>query len=482
MRIVWQGADIPSNRTLLSGMGVNVFGVGYKSLAERVKETEANDLLRNFPEGAEVHLYPGVGGNLTIGEHEELAKRYEKFIEDNCGSLASWTEYDSMELGPEWIRGRRRDFYESFDDTCFRPVWKPELGMSVLTHLSATYPDVVIPRVAIEEQPGLLGTLRILSGRHETRYHLMAAKLLDQNQARPFATIYTITWTAPMRLGSTILWRDGSLHHHPALVKEQVRMDNRNMIESTGLNYQAILDDKPSEVSKLAIWSLQQFEEACASGVVLSLVPGSTASHQENTGAEGGVGASDTFSGESRNFQPHVPALRESSERSVLPSVSVGISPSYTKDEHGNNVYQDVSVVKSNSGTVRSCDTCFVNATCPAMRPGHECSFHLPVEIKTRDQVISLMQAMMEMQTARVAFARYAEELNGGYPDQTVSKEMDRLFSLIRTTKKMEEDNSFVKMTVEAKGSAGILSSIFGKAAGEAIAQPAIDTGSISPE
>ena len=66
------------------------------------------------------------------------------------------------------------------------------------------------------------------------------------------------------------------------------------------------------------------------------------------------------------------------------------------------------------------------------------------------------------MQGQRVAFARFAEQMNGGYPDPNVSQEIDRLFKLIKTTKELDDSREFIRMTVERQGTGGVLSAIFG--------------------
>jgi hypothetical protein len=66
------------------------------------------------------------------------------------------------------------------------------------------------------------------------------------------------------------------------------------------------------------------------------------------------------------------------------------------------------------------------------------------------------------MQGARVAFARFAEELNGGYPDPNTGQEIDRLFKIIGEVKKLEENKEFVRMTVERQTSGGVMSALFG--------------------
>ncbi len=84
---------------------------------------------------------------------------------------------------------------------------------------------------------------------------------------------------------------------------------------------------------------------------------------------------------------------------------------------------------------------------------------------KEEEQLKSLINAIIEMQGQRVAFMRFAEEMNGGYADPNVSQEIDRLFKLIKTTKELDDSREFIRMTVERQGSAGVLSSIFGERA-----------------
>jgi hypothetical protein len=66
------------------------------------------------------------------------------------------------------------------------------------------------------------------------------------------------------------------------------------------------------------------------------------------------------------------------------------------------------------------------------------------------------------MQGARVAFSRFAEELNGGYPDPNTGQEIDRLFKIVNEVKKLEENKEFIRITAERQSSGGVLSALFG--------------------
>jgi hypothetical protein len=130
--------------------------------------------------------------------------------------------------------------------------------------------------------------------------------------------------------------------------------------------------------------------------------------------------------------------------------------------ENGHDVLKEVPVVQSQSASLRNCNTCFVAANCPAFKPDNTCAFNLPVEVKTKDQLKSLLTAIIEMQGQRVAFMRFAEELNGGYADPNVSQEVDRLMKLVKSMKELDENKEFVRITAERSSSGGVLSAIFG--------------------
>ena len=130
--------------------------------------------------------------------------------------------------------------------------------------------------------------------------------------------------------------------------------------------------------------------------------------------------------------------------------------------EDGRDTLRDVPLVKSQSASLRQCDTCFVAANCPAFKPQNTCAFNLPIEVKTKEQMKALLTSIIEMQGMRVAFMRFAEELNGGYADPNTSQEIDRLLKLVGSVKDLESNKEFVQITASRQTSGGVLSAIFG--------------------
>ena len=132
------------------------------------------------------------------------------------------------------------------------------------------------------------------------------------------------------------------------------------------------------------------------------------------------------------------------------------------ENEDGRDILKQVPVVQTQGVSLRQCDTCFVASNCPAFKPTNTCAFNLPVEVKTPDQLKALNTALLEMQAQRVAFMRFAEEMNGGYADPNLSQEMDRYFKMLEKLKALDENKEFIQITAQRNASQGVLSAIFG--------------------
>jgi hypothetical protein len=174
-----------------------------------------------------------------------------------------------------------------------------------------------------------------------------------------------------------------------------------------------------------------------------------------------GVGSSNNSGDEERKLERTEVVQRDPNE--VVPMPVFGYEMKAIVDNiDGHDVLREVPVVQSNNSSLRQCDTCFVAANCPAFKPSNTCAFNLPVEVKTKEQLKSLLTAVVEMQGQRVAFMRFAEEMNGGYADPNVSQEIDRLFKLVGSMKELETNKEFIQITASSQTEGGALSRIFG--------------------
>jgi hypothetical protein len=112
---------------------------------------------------------------------------------------------------------------------------------------------------------------------------------------------------------------------------------------------------------------------------------------------------------------------------------------------------------------MRVCDGCFLKDKCPGFKPASTCLYDIPIEIKTRPQLMAVRDALITMQTQRVLFLQMSEQLNGGYPDQNLSAEMDRLRRMIKDRFDVERETLTIQgPSVHVSGGAGYLSSLLG--------------------
>jgi hypothetical protein len=254
-------------------------------------------------------------------------------------------------------------------------------------------------------------------------------------------------------------------------MKDQARPRYKAVYEKAGLDFDKILGDDAVEVAKLALWSYEQFEERFNMANNPFLSPEDDYDEEEklyynNEIFQDGVNAElDTLEHNNKGSDMRKLISRDPSEKTTLPVFSAEVRTVVEKDETGRDIIKDVPLMKSTSASLRMCNTCFVASNCPAFKKDNTCAFDLPMEVKNKEQLRSLLNAIVEMQGQRVAFARFSEELNGGYPDPNTSQEMDRLLKMVKTIKDLEDTSAFVRMTVEAKGGGGVLSQIFGEKA-----------------
>lgn len=468
MKLIYLGAEVPSNRKLLLESGVRAVGFSYLRARKRgFPKTKQFSFDDYFPEDCLVVVHPGITEAADAGEEEieQVAADYQDFVVSNIDRVEGFVEFYVPSLGPRWRDQQRKFFAEAGPK--FWPIWDGGGTPSNLQQLAADFPEIAIPSSAIESDHHLAATTRALANVYSTTWHALAVSRPDNLRQIPFSTASTLSWASPMMRGETIVWDGTQLKRYQKKQKDQARSRYKSVIEQAGLDYEAILADDSKEITRLAIWSYRQLEEDMdKKRPPLRVVDENseliTPAPSNEEIAERLVSGVDNSPAPAGNAGRPVPAPREASERFVLPVLGVTTKTTVEADEDGRPTIKEIPVVHSKGTSLRMCNTCFVAANCPAMKPNSECAFHLPVEVKTKDQLVGLLQAIIEMQASRVAFARFSEEINGGYPDPNTSQEMDRLFKLVTQLKDLEDNKEFVRMTFERQGGAGVLSAIFG--------------------
>lgn len=466
MKLIYLGADVPSNRGILEQMGIQEVGVSFWRLKQRGLPKTKPYLLDNyFNSFMHIHVHSGLPAStqMTRAELEEFMGEYEDFIANNIDRVSTFMEVDHAMLSLDDLEKQRElAWYEPEPFAKFLPVWRPTDSYGYITELAERVPNIAIPSDLIEDDTTMAAKVRSLQTAHGTNFHAVACAKPDNLRQVPVETASTMSWISPMMRGETIVWDGRRLVRYPKKMKDQARPRYLKVYETAGLDADKIMDDDAIEVCKLALWSYEQFEEwfnLTTHGERPELYDNSD-EMVPAPNAETTPSVPDKKGGNVRKLEQRNPA-----EKYTLPVFGVTYSESIETDADGNEVISDVPTITSSNVSLRQCNTCFVAANCPAFKPNNECAFNLPMELKTKEQLRAFITALIEMQGQRVAFARFSEEMNGGYPDPNVSQELDRVFKMLKAVKDLESSREFVQITAERQTGGGVLSAIFGEKA-----------------
>jgi hypothetical protein len=462
MKIVFGGVEIPSNRTLLERSGVEHVILNYWGLRKRgLPKTKPYLIGEHFLPNMKVWVDSGAvqadKANLSKMELEEYAADYEEFISMNYDRIEGWVEFDSQVMGFNWIL-EQRDAFEN--DPKMWVVWHEIYGQNLLTRWGSEYANIAIPGDAVESLTSLAAIVRSIKINSSAKFMALATAKPDNLRQIPFDYASTLAWISPMRRGETIIWDNTKLIRYPKKMKAQARLRYKSVVEKAGLDFKKFIEDDTLEATKVAIWSYLQLEKTMDKNKKNIIADNSDDTLYSGL-MELGVGSSNNSDGEERKLERTEVVQRDPNE--VVPMPVFGYQMKSIVDNiDGHEVLREVPVVQSNNSSLRQCDTCFVAANCPAFKPTNTCAFNLPVEVKTKEQLKSLLTAIVEMQGQRVAFMRFAEEMNGGYADPNVSQEIDRLFKLVGSMKELETNKEFIQITASRQTEGGALSRIFG--------------------
>ena len=473
MRIIFSGAEVGSNRTLLEGQKVELMGLNFWGLRKRgLPKTKRWLISDHFDSDVQVVIESGAAqadkAGLSKEELTSLAIEYQEFLVDNSERALAFMEFDSLVLGQDWV-AQQRGFYEY--DPKFWVVWHEEYGLPALKNLCERHQNVVIPNDEIESVTSLSALTRGYQRQHGTQFHALACAKPDNLRQVPFSTASTLSWLSPMRRGETIVWDGTKLNRYPKKMKNQARPRYKAIVEKAGLDYLAFSQDSTLEATRVAVWSYKKLEASMDKKTPdLHIIDGGKkdlVSDNSDTPLLSGLGElggylSDNSDLDMRKKEPTELVQRDPQEMQNLPVFGYKMKTIVETDDDGKDVLKDVPVISNQNTSLRQCDTCFVAANCPAFKPSNTCAFNLPVEVKTKEQLKSLLTTIIEMQGQRVAFMRFAEEMNGGYADPNLSQEIDRLLKLVGNVNEMDQNKEFIQITASRQSSGGVLSAIFG--------------------
>ncbi|MBM4179576.1 MAG: hypothetical protein FJ211_09610 [Ignavibacteria bacterium] len=455
MKIYFGGAEKGMYASMLLSAKVRRIGINLTHLA--IPKKRQLDLRTKY-ENSELLVYTSEG--------DEDVGRYDAFLRAHADDLTlviGRPDYDGTWLGEKYV-----------------PIWNDADDLERLNWICQRN-----GRVAISD--------KALTKHHHNRLNAIAmrwnAEMVgltskpDNIENYKWDAVLVNSWTSAVRYGETQVWTGHGLRRYPAQQKDSARKRHRVDIERLGVSYENVAADEVDAVSKLAIVSWKRYEEHIFGGYDTMTSTNQDASDDTESGdiiitpPHGGSLANVENRGTGIVIPP--PEKRNENDRLLLPVIGVETITSMgsqTIDEHGESIEiapEQTNVIRYSGVLLRQCDNCYLASKCPAFKEHAECAFKLPVEIRTKDQLQAALRAMIEMQVSRVMFARFAEELEGQGLDGTLSSEMDRAFDMIEKFKNINDTRDLVRFEVEARGSSGVLSRLFGqRAADQANALP----------
>lgn len=449
MRVFFGGAEKGSYRSILASAGISRFGLNLTHFP--IPKRKELDLTKLFS-GGEVILY--------TSENDEDLGRYDQFVREHIDSLTyvvGRPDYDGAWMGEKYV-----------------PIWNDPEDLERLTWLCQKYPRVAISDKAITGKT--VARIGQISQRWQTSLIGLTSKP-DIIERVNWESVVVVSWSSALRYGETQVWDGHTLHRYPAQQKESARKRHRADILRLGVNYDAVLDDEVQAVAHLAIASWKAWETKNFGGY--DLMNGDDEAEFTITTNDQNIVTSENTPGgislapRGSNIVTQVPEKRHETGRTLLPVMGIETVTSVGTqhaDEHGNTIEIDpeqLNVVRYNADPLRQCNHCYLASRCPQYQENTECAFSLPIEIRSKDQLNAALRALVEMQVGRVMFARFAEELEGQGLDSSLSAEMDRVFAMVEKMRNINDSRDMVRLQVEAKGSSGVLSRLFGAKAGE---------------
>ena len=428
MQFFFAGAEVASHLAVLRRCGVQRVAVNISNLTRSSQDLE-HWATRERLDGLEWVLYAD-GPQVPAGPALELLK--------------------GAEVQPEIITGPV-DWYEGTwlaqTDLLFLPIWDAT-DPTVLRDFTENYDGVTLPDNVVDNPTAVrqarasinrLGQLAALTGR---------SKGIER-----FDTLVSSAWWAVQKYGETQVWASNRLVRLNAEDKRNKRERYSAAIQALGCDMDKIYVDDPTETVMLAVRSWLALEHHLSQGHVHPAISDPVVTNGHSTAIRS-----------SQVLAPGAVANGGLQTRHVtLPVISAHSIQEGEGEER-------ITTIQVGAESLRQCNTCALALSCPMHTQNAACSYQIPVEIKTKPQLLNILKAITEIQTQRILMGRFAEEVQGEHnPD--LGKEMDRLFSMVERWRNIEDTRDTVKLSLEAKGDAqasmGVLSRIFGAKVGQ---------------
>lgn len=458
--IFMAGAEAPIwHRPLFEGNARHI-AISYLNLRPRLPKTKPWTLEARYPEPAEILVDSGGfgAGRRKNFDHDEHIAAYTDWVAENLDRITMVTEYDPEPMGYEWIEAWRRDFWSQVPAAKFVPIWHERHGVYELEKLCATYARVGV----VKPERNIEAKLRALVAETGVKLHGVAITGPEDLRRMPFATVSSTSWISPTRYGDTQVWAGGRFHWYPAASGDVARRRHAVDFTAAGCDAEKIAEGDRSEVSKYTVWAWQQYESDMAAKRDLAASrPGEAqivdirrfVDHTE------GRGEPDDVVTQSPGV-PRTAALVKRDQKIAFPALRFGTQQVVNPQDGDPST---VVVPGFGESNLRRCNSCYLSAKCVAFTEDAECAYHMPIEIRTKEQLLASLTSLLEMQFARIAFSRAGEEADGGPADEIVSKEIGAYFRMVKAMKDIQSDTSFLRIEVTGPAQPGVMSAMFSR-------------------
>lgn len=439
---------------------IDNISLSYFGLRRRTKFTKGWDISKYFPT-ENVFVDSGCatinGKENDYSEYElrAIAEHYYSWVYDNIGAIEYFTEFDAQQLGDSFLKEQRNSIPDAYRDK-FVPIWQPNSGTSGLDNLSQQFRRIGILQTSIGNRD-LVPHLNKLASKGFLLHGLSMSKP-DIMQAVSWQSTSSTSWVSPMQYGDTIIWSHNQLKRYPKSMKIQARKKERQTFISAGFDLEKIEKDDSRELLRVSLWSWSKLVESI-------------------NGKRRGVTAPMNFDddGFSENYDDEVggvverpakrlptPKQRDPSQKQIIPLI--GFEPNVVKIHNQDGSEEEVNrpLINVRSESLRICDSCFLAPKCPMFEENSTCAYDIPIQVRTREQVQSLMDSLVEMQAQRVLFMKMVEDSEGGLADPVLSGEMDRLGKLIEKKHNMEQEGFSLTVTAKQQGQMDMMNRLFG--------------------
>lgn len=452
MDLYFAGTEIKGWRTLLESNSVVHVGLSYMGLRRRRKNPLDFKIADEYHPGMSVYLDSGAA---TVNKDDEttkdaayqLACSYYEFALANLDRIEFASEFNATVFGREMTQELRVYFGGQLGDKLM-PIWDASQGRTALRDLADQYPRVGVLQSSANDDT-ILPVLRSIAG--QTKLHGVSMTSMQTMRDIPWSSAATGSWLNVTQYGETFVWTGREMKWYPKRQKETARKAHRTWLSDQGFDADAIEADDSAELLKLSIWSWNRFSESLTPRQVVTKVDILSPFGNEENDPEG--------------VSRETPALGNgelavSPPKKLLPVV--GFSFHTSKDADGTEV--QTPIMETPASGVLQCDTCYMRDKCPAMTPGSECHYEIPIKVRTAAQLAAVQDSLIEMQTQRVVFMRMVEQSEGGYMDENLSREIERLNKMIKTKQDAGKEGFSVNIqNIQAPGGSGMIGRILGR-------------------